>query len=156
MCLAEQNHIQIFYQDTDSMHLFESDVPLLAKLFKEKYNKQLIGEELTQFHNDFDGFPGSVGKIHSIRLIALGKKSYLDILEDEEGNKGYHIRLKGVPKQCILNYCHKLGITVEDLYMKLLAGEEVEFNLLDGANCFRKNSTFQQTNLETFKRKVSF
>ena len=40
--------------------------------------------------------------------------------------------------------------------MKLLAGEEAEFDLLDGANCFRKNSTFEQTNLETFKRKVSF
>ena len=41
MCLAEQNHIQIFYQDTDSMHLFESDVSLLAKLFKEAYWRRI-------------------------------------------------------------------------------------------------------------------
>ena len=156
MCLAEQNQIQIFYQDTDSMHLFESDVLQLAKLFKEKYGEELIGDELGQFHNDFDGFPGSVGKIYSRKLIALGKKSYLDILVDEEGNEGYHIRLKGVPKQCIINHCRKRDITVEEQYMKLLAGEEVEFDLLDGANCFRKNSTFQQTNLEAFKRTVSF
>ena len=99
MRLDQQNQIQIFYQDTDSMHLFESDVLQLAKLFKEKYGKELIGEELTRFHTDFDGFPSSTGKIHSIKLIALRKKSYLDILKDEVGNKGYHIRLKGVHKQ---------------------------------------------------------
>ena len=107
MCLAEQNYIHIFYQDTDSMHLFESDVHLIGKLFKEKYGQELIGESMTQFHNDFDGFYGSVGKIYSRKLIALGKKSYLDILVDEEGNEGYHIRLKGIPKQVILNHCKK-------------------------------------------------
>ena len=156
MCLAEQNDIRIFYQDTDSMHLFESDVPLIARLFKEKYGQELIGESMTQFHNDFDGFVGSVGKIYSRKLIALGKKSYLDILVDEQGNEGYHIRLKGIPKQVILNKCRALNVSVEALYMKLLQGEEVEFNLLDGANCFRKNRTYQQTNMESFKRKVRF
>ena len=156
MCLAEQNDIHIFYQDTDSMHLYESDVPLIAKLFREKYGQELIGESMTQFHNDFDGFAGSVGKIHSRKLIALGKKSYLDILVDEKGNEGYHIRLKGIPKQVILNKCRTLNVSVEDLYMKLLQGEEIEFDLLDGANCFRKNRTYQQTNMESFKRKVRF
>ena len=120
MCLAEQNDIHIFYQDTDSMHLYESDVPLIARLFKEKYGQELIGESMTQFHNDFDGFAGSVGKIHSRKLIALGKKSYLDILVDEQGNEGYHIRLKGIPKQVILNKCKALNVTVKALYMKLL------------------------------------
>ena len=156
MCLAEQNGIQIFYQDTDSMHLFESDVHLIGKLFKEKYGQELIGESMTQFHNDFDGFDGSVGKIYSRKLIALGKKSYLDILVDEKGNEGYHIRLKGIPKQVILNHCKKSNISIEDLYMKLLSGEQIQFNLLDGSNCFRKNSTYQQTNMETFYRRVSF
>ena len=156
MCLAEQNDIHIFYQDTDSMHLFESDVHLIGKLFKEKYGQELIGESMTQFHNDFDGFNGSVGKIHSRKLIALGKKSYLDILVDEKGQEGYHIRLKGIPKQVILNHCRRMNISVEDLYMKLLVGEEVEFNLLDGSNCFRKNSTYQQTNMQSFKRRVRF
>ena len=42
MCLAEQNDIHIFYQDTDSMHLFESDVHLIGKLFKEKYGQELV------------------------------------------------------------------------------------------------------------------
>ena len=71
MCLAEQNDIHIFYQDTDSMHLFESDVHLISKLFKEKYGQELIGESMTQFHNDFDGFEGSVGKIYCSRKEKL-------------------------------------------------------------------------------------
>ena len=40
--------------------------------------------------------------------------------------------------------------------MKLLNGEEIEFDLLDGSNCFRKNKMYEQTNMESFKRKVKF
>ena len=156
MVLAEQNGIEIFYQDTDSMHILERDVPKLAALYKQKYSTELIGSELTQFHEDFDGFAGSVGKIYSRKLIALGKKSYLDILVDEEGKEGYHIRLKGIPNQCILNYCSGHGITVEELYERLYRGEAVTFNILDGSNCFRKSKMFQQLNPESFTRTVRF
>ena len=156
MMLAEQNGIKIFYQDTDSMHLLERDVPKLAELFKNKYSQDLIGSELTQFHEDFDGFNGAVGKIHSRKLIALGKKSYLDILVDEVGQEGYHIRLKGIPNQCILNYCNRHGVTVEELYEQLYRGESITFNILDGSNCFRKTKLFQQINPQKFERTVSF
>ena len=55
------------------MHLLERDVPRLAELLKERYNQDLISAELTQFHEDFDGFSGSVGKIHSRKLIQFSK-----------------------------------------------------------------------------------
>ena len=156
MVLAEQSDIPIFYQDTDSMHLLERDVPRLASLFKDRYGAELIGADLTQFHEDFDGFSGSVGKIHSRKLIALGKKSYLDVLVDEQGQEGYHIRLKGIPNQCILNYCARNNITVETLYERMYRGQSVTFNILDGSNCFRKNKVFQQINLDRFTRTVKF
>ena len=156
MASAEQNGIEIFYQDTDSMHLYEDDVKKVAEIFKEKYNAELIGENMCQFHNDFDGFEGAVGQIHSRKLIALGKKSYLDILVDEEGKEGYHIRLKGIPHQVIINKCKRMGITIEELYEKLYAGAKMEFNLLDGTNAFRKTQTFQQTNLKKFSRTLKF
>ena len=111
---------------------------------------------MTQFHCDFDSFPGAVGNIHSRKLIALGKKSYLDILEDEVGNTGYHIRLKGCPKQCILNKCKRMNITVEELYERLYNGESITFDLTDGCNCFRKTKCFQQITLPQFLRKVQF
>ena len=44
---------------------------------------------MTQYHCDFDSFDGAVGAIHSRKLNALGKKSYLDILVDEQGHEGY-------------------------------------------------------------------
>ncbi len=156
MNTAEQNGIPIFYQDTDSMHLFEKDVPKVAEIFKVKYNAELIGEKMCQFHNDFDGFEGAVGAIHSRKLIALGKKSYLDILVDEKGNEGYHIRLKGIPHQVIINKCKRMGITIEELYERLYQGQTMTFDLLDGTNAFRKTQTFQQTNLPAFTRTVKF
>ncbi|KAK8888354.1 hypothetical protein M9Y10_039422 [Tritrichomonas musculus] len=153
---AEQNGINIFYQDTDSVHVMEDDVKRIADIFKRKYGQELIGERMTQFHNDFDSFDGAVGNVCSRKLIALGKKSYLDILVDEVGNEGYHIRMKSIPKQCILNKCKRLNITVEELYERLYNGEEIRFNLLDGCNCFRKNKSFQQINLPQFNRTVKF
>ena len=156
MSTAEQNGIDIYYTDTDSVHVREIDVPRIAEVFKKKYGKELIGKKMTQFHCDFDSFNGAVGSVHSRKLIALGKKSYLDILVDEKGNEGYHIRMRGVPKQCILNKAKRMGITIEQLYEKLYDGEEITFNLLDGANCFRKSSSYQQVNLPVFERRIKF
>ena len=159
MSTAEQNNIDIYYQDTDSMHLKESDVSKLADIYKAKYGRDLIGKQMTQFHCDFDSFPGAVGDIRRIvsrKLIALGKKSYLDILVDESGNEGYHIRMKGVPKQCVLNKCKRMGITVEELYERMYNGESITFDLTDGSNCFKKTKTFDQITLPQFYRRVQF
>lgn len=156
MMTAEQNGIELYYQDTDSMHLNEDDVPVLAKLFKDKYGSELIGTKLGQFHCDFDAFDGAVGDIHSRKLIALGKKSYMDILVDDEGNEGVHIRLKGIPKQVILNKCTKLGVKPVELYERMYNGESFTFDLLDGANCFRKDRFFQMTNVSKFNRTLKF
>ena len=156
MATAEQNGINIYYQDTDSMHLLEDDVKKIGDIFFKKYHRTLIGEKMCQFHNDFDSFEGSVGQIHSRKLIALGKKSYLDILVDEKGNEGYHIRMKGVPKQVILNKCKRMDITVEELYERMYNGESMTFNLLDGCNCFRKSKCYQQVNLSVFERTLRF
>ena len=54
MVLADDNKLNIWYQDTDSMHINYEEVETLAKLFKEKYNRELIGNGMGQFHIDFD------------------------------------------------------------------------------------------------------
>jgi hypothetical protein len=54
MCLAEDLGIELFYQDTDSIHMYEENITKLSNQFKSKYNRELIGEELGQFHTDFD------------------------------------------------------------------------------------------------------
>ena len=155
MCLADQEGLEVYYQDTDSLHIGEEDVPKLAKAYREKYGAELIGKELTQFHCDFDPLAPGV-PVWSKKLIALGKKSYVDVLEDAEGNTGYHIRMKGIPQPVIMNYCEEHGISVEELYMELYEGRIIEFNLLDGANCFRKNKFYEQYTPESFIRRISF
>ena len=155
MCLADQEHLEVYYQDTDSLHIGEEDVPKLAKAFKERYGRELIGKDLCQFHCDFNPIVEGI-PVHSKKLIALGKKSYIDCLEDDEGNTGYHIRMKGIPQNVIMNYCQEKEITLEELYMQLYNGEYIVFNLLNGANCFRKNKFYEQYTPEVFLRKVHF
>jgi hypothetical protein len=155
MCLAESMKIPVYYQDTDSMHIQAQDVSELSQVFKLKYGRELIGSNMGQFHCDFS--PIKDGKpCWSKKLIALGKKCYLDILEDEEGNTGYHCRMKGVPQAVLNNYCHERGITLEDMYMKLYNEEEITYNLLDGSLGFRKNKFYEQYTPECFTRKISF
>ena len=53
MCLAEDNGISIFYQDTDSMHIPHDDISRLSELFEMKYNWKFIGKNMGQFHTEF-------------------------------------------------------------------------------------------------------
>ena len=169
MCTAEQNGLKIYYQDTDSLHIDDDSIKVLAKVFEQKYNKVLIGSKLTQFHSDFDPIAKDEQiknaiaennnfkyEIWSEKLIALGKKSYLDVLKDNLGNSGFHIRLKGIPNQCILNYCKNNDLSIEELYMKLYSGEEITFNLLDGTPGFQKTGSFEQITRDVFLRKLKF
>lgn len=45
MCLAEDLNLNILYQDTDSMHINNEDIKILADAFENKYKRKLIGEE---------------------------------------------------------------------------------------------------------------
>ena len=155
MCLADQKGLPVYYQDTDSLHIGEADVPKLQAYFKEAYGRELIGKNLCQFHCDFDPIKEGV-PVHSKKLIALGKKCYVDLLEDDEGNTSYHIRMKGIPQAVIEREAEKRGITIEDLYMLMYNGEEINFNLLDGSNCFRKNDFYQMETPLAFSRKIKF
>ena len=64
MTLAEDLGLSIWYQDTDSMHINYEEVELLAKEFKKKYNRDLIGDEMSQFQIDFD-LDGACGEIYA-------------------------------------------------------------------------------------------
>ena len=53
MCLAFDLGCHIYYQDTDSFMIERVELPLLQKQFNKKYNRELIGSNLGQFHCDF-------------------------------------------------------------------------------------------------------
>lgn len=129
MCLAEDEGIKIYYQDTDSMHLHDAAIGHLSKKFKEKYGKDLIGKGLGQFHTDFEVPDSGAKNIRAVESIFLGKKCYIDKLkyENAHGNSEYHhhIRMKGTPTQSVIDY----DSDVMGTYKKLLNKQMLEFDM---------------------------
>ena len=122
MTLAEDEGLNIWYQDTDSMHINYEEVELLALAFKNKYNRDLIGEDMSQFHIDFD-LDGAAEKadIYSTESYFLAKKVYIDKLESVDKNNdvitGDHIRLKSVPTSCINHTSKIMEMSQMDIYI---------------------------------------
>jgi hypothetical protein len=161
MCLAEDNGLEIYYQDTDSMHIKECDIKTLAEKYEKKYHRELIGKGMGQFHSDFDS-DVIVEDIHATESIFLGKKCYIDKLEgkDENGNAvvDYHIRMKGVSNNAIK---HKAKIEQRDfmeIYKSLLDCNKELFDLCCGGEKinFEYNSNYTITTKKEFNRVLSF
>jgi hypothetical protein len=132
MCLAEDNEIKIFYQDTDSLMLFDKNVETLGKLFKNEYGRELIGEAMGQFHTDFEVDDDERDKsypITAVETLFLAKKTYIDKLEYKtksgEIKYQFHIRAKGLPSSVI----KELDENVMNTYMRLFDNESIEFDL---------------------------
>jgi len=97
--IANESKQPIFYQDTDSMHLYDESIEIIQQEYKRLYGRELIGKQLGQFHPDFDNPPGFEGYMTSSAFLALGKKSYIDRLACDGKDTGHnHIRLKGITK----------------------------------------------------------
>lgn len=161
MCLAEDLGIKLYYQDTDSMHIEENKIKMLADAFKNKYHRELIGSAMGQFHSDFNS-DILVSNIKAIESIFLGKKAYIDKLEgiDKNGNTSidYHIRMKGVSKDAILYYAKQNNISVMHIYKRLYKGKSITFDLTCGGckKNFKLNKKFEYETLEIFSRCISF
>lgn len=185
MDIAEDHNIKMIYTDTDSIHIEDSRINELATLYKKKFNRELIGKDLGQFHTDFNDFkikhPVSVEswflakKIYIDKLISsfnlkqyyfnkwfkLDIKTRIQFLEytrlDKEINKiGYplqydniieedlHIRMKGIPAECVV---------YED-YEKLYNGENVVFDLAKNKVIFELSKDLRYKTKTEFKRKL--
>jgi hypothetical protein len=161
MCLAEDNNLNMYYQDTDSIHIDADHIEILAKLYYGVFNKELIGENLGQFHSDFD--LKGCENIYANRSIFLGKKCYIDELHGTDEKTGeqkvdYHIRMKGVPNSTIKHTAKNLGLTVYQLYEKLYEGKAIKFDLTEGgakAN-FKINKNGSINTLAFFERVIKF
>ena len=132
MTLAEDNNINMYTTDTDSIHMDMDKVELIRNKFNEKYGRELIGKEMGQFHCDFemDGMKKGTDPV-AIKSIFLGKKMYCDYLKgiNENGDEiyDYHIRLKGIPNDCIIDKAEKeydgdIMRIYEDLYNEKYTG----------------------------------
>jgi hypothetical protein len=157
MCLAEDIGAVVHYTDTDSMHIVRDAVPRLGDAFREAYGRELIGDDLGQFHTDFE-FDGSKGEIWAEESLFLGKKCYIDRLRDEAGNTAYHMRMKGIPSKCIgAKVISEYDGDPMRLFGELFAGEKVPFDLTSGGNCaFQTNKNHTISTRAEWTRTVSF
>jgi hypothetical protein len=176
MTLAEDNGINIYYQDTDSMQLEDGKTELLEQLFYEKYNRKLVGKDLRQFSSDFkpsvsipllNNKKRKIKNIYATQSYFVGKKAYINKLEIEceEGkiwNGGFHTRCKGVNEASIehlLKQPEHRGKDVLEIYKGWYNGAEYSLDLTAGEtvcsmNINLKNNTI--TNRKEFIRNIKF
>lgn len=161
ICGCEDINIPIYYQDTDSLHLDGINIKKLEEYYNKKYNRELIGKYMGQFHSDFKS--DIIKKnIYASRSIFLGKKCYIDELKGLDDNDNevidFHIRLKGISNKAILYECKKRKINPFELYKLLYDGKKIVFDLgCGGKKCnFKFNKDFTITNNDDFTRKIQF
>ena len=161
MCLGEDLKQNIYYTDTDSIHIDYDSVEILAEKFKEKYGRELCGKKLGQFHIDFelDGAKGD--SIYSTQFIGLGKKCYIDKLvgESKKGEtiEGHHIRLKGISEKSIHHLVKEDSTSLIQLYDDMYNEKPKKFDLLcGGENDVFEFSKFTYSMKERFEREVKF
>lgn len=169
MCTAEDLKIELYYQDTDSMHIQYSKIPLLEEKFMDKYGRKLIGKDLGQYHSDFKVEGWNTDNIWSDESFFLGKKAYVDKLCSNESLKDYlfgitkeikyeyHIRMKGVDLKCVnLVAKDQFDNKVIDLYNYLFEGNSIEFDLLATKPRFEMCKNRSVQNVPEFKRTIEF
>lgn len=161
MCLAEDLGIDMYYQDTDSIHIDFNKLDILEKAYMKKYNTTLFSKGvLGKFCSDFDIKDKEMDKSYEARAIEsifIEKKTYLDIiqyrLKDGSFKQTHHHRSKGIPGNCIKNYCKDEEITIPNLYRTRLEGTRYEIDMAKtGKVCFENQKDFSMKTLGTFKR----
>ncbi len=165
MCLSEELGVEMFYTDTDSIHIDENGIDLLDKEYKKRYEREIIGKNMGQFHCDFDDKiydkdGKKIGKykyVVAIESIFLAKKCYIDKLEKTKNNGDIdydnHTRMKSIPNKCIIK--HKSGKKSLEIYGDLYDGEKYTFDLLKAVK-FKCNKNFTMSNQRKFERTIKF
>ena len=139
------------------MHIEHDMIPKLEQVFKQRYNRDLIGKSLGQFHSDFEMSNGTSAK-YSTHLIALGKKFYIDQLLGEDGiTIDYHIRGKGVSQDAIQVKSKGDPMLI---YERLFKRETIPFDLCGDEThkltVFERKSWTEYICKDTFIRKIHF
>lgn len=161
--LAEELDIEIYYQATDSMHIDDSKLDLLQKEYYKKYNRELLGNQLGQFHSDFklsDKTKQADGKILATESYFVGKGVYVDKLEYQMNgitHNDYHVRMKGINAKSLEE---KVKTEYDGDYIKLYKdlynNKNIEFDMLVDTVKFTFNSNYSVSTVNEFKRNICF
>jgi hypothetical protein len=156
MCLAESLGARMWYQDTDSFFICKADLKLLKEKFKEKYDRELEGKDLGQFHNDFCSRDGNDNVDCATESLFIRKKLYFNKLLMKDKSENICYRSTGISPKAIeksaLKLDKNLNTAVYKLYRDLYDGKYVEMDLLDGASVFKFNKDCTVESRSNFKR----
>ena len=159
MYTAEDLDIKIYYQDTDSMHIERSRLNDLATEFRRRFDRELIGKDMGQFHNDFDEFADS----WAYQSLFNGKKCYIDMLTDEHGAKAVHKRAKGITLTTLDKMATDMytsssshDTALFDLYNDLFEEKPITFDLKQVRACFKNDKSRRVANCSSFTRELCF
>ena len=118
--ICSENNYNVYYVDTDSMHIDKNCIEPLRTKYRLKYNRELIGKNLGQFHSDFDIKCPHTEQVYSTKTILLGKKVYCDeLLCPECLKESVHFRVKGVPSYAVITQAEAMHCTIFELYCEM-------------------------------------
>ena len=133
--LCEFLNVNVYYVNTDSMHLDKEKVSMLAAAYLHKYNNVLICKELGQFHCDFKISCGHTATAYSRYCLIVGPKVYYDdVVCDICNVNNEHYRCKGIPANCVQALCQQYDCHVQDIFERLCSSP-VTFNLNPPGTC---------------------
>ena len=151
MCLAYDLNCHIYYQDTDSFMIECPDLEILQNGFREKYNRELIGTNLGNFHCDFPSINNHNEMPYSVEAYFLMKKMYVHKITDSSNEIDYVIRGKGLTQNSI-KYAAK-GDYMK-LYQSIFNGNTQSFDLTQGQPCFSMNKNMTVSTVKSFIRNI--
>jgi hypothetical protein len=169
---------RMFYMDTDSIHICKSHIVKLFKEYTERYKERILvtpGVEtdyslptkaLGMFNTDFEPIPNSTPPLSTV-FIGVMKKVYLDCmlswkkdlpsntsLSLKNADTSYHVRMKGVPTKCVKQSANDTNMSLQELYIRLLRGESVTFDLAKYSTRFEMGKNFSVSTNTSFTRNV--
>jgi len=160
MDVANNNNINIYYTDTDSLHIINSGIPKLESEYKKIHGRDLNGKNLGQFHSDFNIEINELAdikeynkkadiactKVTAYKSCFIGKKFYCDMLKGHnwmtgKTEYGHHVRIKGVTAAGINHKIKEYDNDVFKIFKNMTDGNEETFLLNPGDYCLFEYST---------------
>jgi hypothetical protein len=158
MCLAYDLGCRIFYQDTDSFFIAIEDLPKLEVEYKKVYHRELMGEDLGQFHHDFKSMDGRKNVECDSESYFIQKKTYCCKLLMKDGSENITYRAKGfnlkaIQKEAIRRNPQMNNVeAILQFYKDIYNGERIKLDNTDGGVIFKYNSKFEVKTLPSMVR----
>ena len=158
MYYLEDNHVPVYYTDTDSIHVNKQK-------WLEFTKEQWVGSNLGQFHNDYDGYEIGIYDeqhnsdnpydLYAVEGYYLAKKIYCERVKSIKypEREGIFFRMKGIPETTVKMFASQRNCSIMELYNLLYEDHGLTFNISQDKKIFRFGSHFI-FNLEDFKRTI--